>query len=166
MRWRFWIALSLVSGVACLCAATSDAESSIPSFTARQLAADPREGWPTSGGSLSHPWSLRFDSSGNLDVVSNGGSTIQTYNGQPGAFLGTLASGLSNPEYLAGEPGNVIQGNLIGTNASGTAALPNGYGIMIATAAGPTIIGGTAAGAGNACEAADKKVLLGYGVKV
>ena len=43
----------------------------------------------------------------------------------------------------------VVQGNLIGTNAGGTAAIPNGHdGIFINDAPNNTI-GGTAAGAGN-----------------
>jgi titin len=45
----------------------------------------------------------------------------------------------------------VIQGNLIGTNAAGTAAIPNGAGIFLASGATftNTMIGGTVAGAGN-----------------
>jgi hypothetical protein len=43
---------------------------------------------------------------------------------------------------------NIIQGNYIGTNAAGTAALANDAGIFLDTAAG-TQIGGSAAGAGN-----------------
>ena len=45
--------------------------------------------------------------------------------------------------------GNTIQGNLIGLNASGTAAIPNGgEGIYVGTVR-DTQIGGTAPGAGN-----------------
>ena len=45
----------------------------------------------------------------------------------------------------------VIEGNFIGTNATGTAALPNSYGIYITPDGGPggNMIGGTAPGAGN-----------------
>ncbi len=50
---------------------------------------------------------------------------------------------------LAGAIGNIIEGNRIGTNAAGTAALGNtSHGIQIAGGTG-TVIGGTAAGAGN-----------------
>ena len=49
--------------------------------------------------------------------------------------------------------GNQVQGNYIGTTASGTAALKNGYyGIMLSNAPANTI-GGTAAGAGNVISA-------------
>ncbi|MHB8646480.1 MAG: beta strand repeat-containing protein [Thermomicrobiales bacterium] len=43
---------------------------------------------------------------------------------------------------------NVILGNFIGTNPTGTAAVPNGFGVYIAAADGNTV-GGSAAGAGN-----------------
>src|SRR5262249_55454266 len=49
----------------------------------------------------------------------------------------------------ASKGGNLIQGNMIGTNAAGTAALPNGHdGIDIVNSAGNTI-GGNGAGARN-----------------
>ncbi len=49
-----------------------------------------------------------------------------------------------------GSPGTVIQGNKIGTDVSGTAAIGNaGYGVLIATSVYDNMIGGTAAGAGN-----------------
>jgi titin len=45
--------------------------------------------------------------------------------------------------------GNRVQGNYIGTNATGTAAVRNLYGVYITTFAQDNTIGGTAAGAGN-----------------
>jgi uncharacterized repeat protein (TIGR01451 family) len=50
---------------------------------------------------------------------------------------------------LASAGGNVIQGNFIGTDLTGTAALPNGTGIQIENDAPNNLIGGTNAGAGN-----------------
>jgi parallel beta-helix repeat protein len=45
---------------------------------------------------------------------------------------------------------NVVKGNYIGTNASGTAAVPNGgQGVLISTDAQDNTIGGTASGEGN-----------------
>jgi hypothetical protein len=53
----------------------------------------------------------------------------------------------------AGESGTVIQGNYIGTNAAGTASLPNVAGIAIGIVSpaniGTVLVGGTTAGAGN-----------------
>ena len=53
--------------------------------------------------------------------------------------------------WSAGSNGNVIQGNMIGTNVTGTAAIANGtYGILLFTGSPQnTIIGGTATGARN-----------------
>src|SRR5207249_7570442 len=49
----------------------------------------------------------------------------------------------------SGATGNVIQGNLIGTDASANAALPNGQGVTIEQGASNNLIGGTTPGAGN-----------------
>jgi hypothetical protein len=52
-----------------------------------------------SGGNLVNPFGLRFDSAGNLEVTSRPLGQIQTYD-STGAFLGELATGLTNPAYL------------------------------------------------------------------
>jgi titin len=50
----------------------------------------------------------------------------------------------------AGTSGNRVEGNFIGTNVSGTAAIPNGSGgISLSSGAVNNTIGGTVAGAGN-----------------
>ncbi len=52
--------------------------------------------------------------------------------------------------YNSTATGNIIQGNRIGTNAAGTAGVPNsGAGIRIFTSANNNTIGGTTAGTGN-----------------
>ena len=48
-----------------------------------------------------------------------------------------------------GTNGNTVKGNYIGTNAAGTAAIPNNTGVVIAGGAQNNTIGGTAAGEGN-----------------
>jgi hypothetical protein len=71
--------------------------------------------------------------------------------GGAGVGEGNLISGNTLGGIAITEPTarwNVVQGNRIGTNADGTAALGNGNGVTIAHGADNTI-GGTVAGAGN-----------------
>jgi hypothetical protein len=49
----------------------------------------------------------------------------------------------------SGTAGNVVAGNYIGTNAAGTAALPNQIGVLISGGSTGNTVGGTAAGARN-----------------
>jgi parallel beta-helix repeat protein len=49
----------------------------------------------------------------------------------------------------SGTDGNVVKGNFIGTNASGTAAVPNSLGVQIDWGAQGNIIGGSGPGEGN-----------------
>jgi uncharacterized repeat protein (TIGR01451 family) len=73
---------------------------------------------------------------GNGLVLLGGGSTIEglVIHSFPGAGIA-----------LAGGPGNLIQDNYIGTDVTGTIAMPNGIGVGIDHSAGNTIGGPTAA---------------------
>ena len=51
--------------------------------------------------------------------------------------------------YASGTDGNVVRGNYIGTDASGTAAIPNVIGVAFHSDASNNTIGGTAVGEGN-----------------
>jgi probable HAF family extracellular repeat protein len=66
----------------------------------------------------------------------------------PGA--GNLISGNRlDGVAIASGTGNVVQGNRIGTDVSGTAAVPNHHGIELLPGSSGTLVGGTAPGAGN-----------------
>jgi parallel beta-helix repeat protein len=63
-------------------------------------------------------------------------------NGAGNLISGNMGSGvrLSDP----GTTGNLVQGNLIGTDAAGTSSIPNGgFGVAIANGASANLIGGT-----------------------
>ena len=81
-------------------------------------------------------------------VIIEVGATGNTIGGTA-AGSGNLISGNAvDGVHLLGS-GNLVAGNRIGTNAAGTAAIPNlDDGVVIAAGGGDTI-GGTAAGAGN-----------------
>ena len=94
------------------------------------------------------------DPSGNLDTGSNGtgivinsssnniigGTSVSSRNVISGAGFAISVFGINGN-------GNVIQGNYIGTNAAGTAALGNFLGIAVGTS--NNIVGGTVPGARN-----------------
>lgn len=76
--------------------------------------------------------------SNTIGGVGPGAGNVISGNGQNGIFI-----------YGETSTNNVVEGNFIGTDATGTTAVPNGYaGVAISNA--PAIaIGGTASGAGN-----------------
>jgi CSLREA domain-containing protein len=97
------------------------------------------------------------DVTGTIDLgnVTNGvqisgasGNTIGgTVSGARNVISGNNFSGVA---ILSGSTGNQVQGNLIGTDVTGTADLGNTFeGVFIGSGASNNTIGGTAAGAGN-----------------
>ncbi len=65
---------------------------------------------------------------------------------------GNVISGNTNAGVLisnSGTTGNVVAGNLIGTNAAGTQAIPNSIGVQITAGASGNTIGGTVTGSRN-----------------
>jgi hypothetical protein len=83
---------------------------------------------------------------GNVDWGVILGAASNTVGGTTAA-AGNLISGNHSGGVVIWAVGNVVAGNFIGTDAAGTAALPNDQGVYVG-ASGNTI-GGTAAGAGN-----------------
>lgn len=90
-------------------------------------------------------------------VQMNGGSDHNviggTTSGSGNVISGNQGHGIQVGGSFSGSEGNnTIQGNRVGTNAAGTAAIPNGVnGINIAGSSFNNI-GGTDAGAGNVCS--------------
>jgi titin len=93
-------------------------------------------------------------------ALANGGYGIGLFAGAAGNRIGGVTPGAGNviagnKDYgvLIGGEGtdrNVVQGNLVGTDATGGRALPNGsFGILVYGGARDNTIGGTVAGAGN-----------------
>jgi titin len=83
--------------------------------------------------------------------ISNGANG-NTIGGTTAAHRNVISGNSHNGLQItgAGSDSNVIQGNFIGTNAAGTAALPNLFdGIEVLGGAKFNVIGGTAGGAGN-----------------
>jgi uncharacterized repeat protein (TIGR01451 family)/CSLREA domain-containing protein len=82
-------------------------------------------------------------------ISINGGANNTIGGTVPGA--GNLISGnLQNGVQLTGGTVAVVQGNFIGTNASGTSAIPNSLaGVLIEGSSHNSTVGGTASGAGN-----------------
>jgi titin len=84
---------------------------------------------------------------GSRGVLVAMGSSNTIGGAAPGA--GNLISGNNNGVEI-GNGGNTVQGNLIGTDVTGTRALGNQIGVFLQGPSGPgSLIGGTAAGAGN-----------------
>src|SRR5262249_25719296 len=77
-----------------------------------------------------------------VSQITIGGTT-------PGAGNVISGNGRSGIELYGYASDNLIAGNLIGTDLTGTVALGNGDGISISTGASNNIIGGTTTGARN-----------------
>ncbi|MBC8401565.1 MAG: T9SS type A sorting domain-containing protein [Candidatus Marinimicrobia bacterium] len=94
------------------------------------------------------------DVTGTISLGGNGISVASPDNliggTEPGAgnlISGTIGAGIWIGDDSPGSERNIIQGNLIGTDITGTIALPNEEGIVIIAA--NNTVGGTTEGAGN-----------------
>jgi titin len=83
-------------------------------------------------------------------VYINGGAENNTIGGTATGAGNVLSDNTDHGVDIAGSSHNVVQGNLIGTNGAGTAALGNlKSGVFLEQGADDNLIGGTATGAGN-----------------
>jgi hypothetical protein len=94
------------------------------------------------------------DAFGNVAIPNGDGIEIFTGTntiGGTGTGARNIISGNGDGIFISGgvvTSGNVVQDNYIGTNAAGSAAIPNSIGVHLG-AAGNNTIGGTVTGAGN-----------------
>ncbi len=90
---------------------------------------------------------------GGVDIEASGSTIGGTTSG-----AGNLISGNSYYGILIGASDNLVEGNRIGTDATGTLALYNKDGIMISSPG--NTIGGTTSGAGNLISGNEEGVLI------
>ena len=100
--------------------------------------------------------------SSNGIFITNGASA-NTIGGAGSAATNVISGNSKNGIYLlgSGTTGNVVLGNLIGTNAAGTASIGNSDGVEIAFSASGNTVGGTVSGASNVISGN-----TGYGIEI
>jgi titin len=102
----------------------------------------------------------------NYGLVIDGGSTNNTIGGTSASYRDVISGNATWGVYIsgAGTKGNVVEGDYIGTDYTGTKAVPNGYnGLDIVFGANSNTVGGTTAGARNVISGNSYEgVLLGF----
>jgi hypothetical protein len=96
-------------------------------------------------------------------TVSGGGGTGALIGGTAAASRNLISGNVNFGVFLDGAARNTVQGNYIGTDVTGTVAVPNGAGVLAQSGATGNLIGGTALGAGNVIAAGGASVQLSSG---
>jgi hypothetical protein len=125
---------------------TPSARNIISGWQSEQVALNGSGGMPPGSGNVVEGNYIGTNAAGSAGFVSNPASsfTLGIYGWNNTVISDNLISGLG--EAIQAEDGDRIQGNKIGTDATGTQPLPNGFGIWAVSSA---LIGGTTPGAGN-----------------
>ena len=122
------------------------------------------------GGNVVQGNLIGLDATGTVDL-GNAGYGIQLIGGT-GQTIGGISAGASNVVsgnnsvgvlIESGSNGNIVQGNYIGTDITGTSAIGNSLGGITVYSAN-NIIGGTAAGRGNVISGNNQEGLTLWGV--
>src|SRR5262249_23601731 len=91
-----------------------------------------------------------------------GAANVISGNGQDGVLIMSGSFTYNSNTYPLNTSANVVLGNLIGTDRSGTAALGNGSdGVFLTEGAAQNTIGGTVGGAGNVIGFNGEGIVLG-----
>ena len=101
--------------------------------------------------------------SGNGITITSAGNTI---GGMTSSARNVISGNTGNGVLITGSgaTGNVVQGNFIGTDATGAAELPNSFQGVVIQDAPANIIGGTTAGSGNVVSGNDQSGVTIAGV--
>ena len=92
------------------------------------------------GGGTSPGNSTGIDVTGSTSIQIGGANAVDT-----NVISGNADDGI----HIAASSSDVVEGNLIGTNAAGTGAVPNAYGVVVDPSDSDNTIGGSTSGAGN-----------------
>jgi titin len=96
-------------------------------------------------GSVGPIWLHHFGTNEKVQITAGVANTCPG----PGETVFFWSQPISIPAAPPVASGNVIQGNKIGTNPAGSAAIPNNEGVVVMGASSDTLIGGPSTGDGN-----------------
>ncbi len=82
-------------------------------------------------------------------LIGNSGTSSASANTVGGVFANVISGNTTAGVLIVGSSGNLVEGNLIGTQKNGTSKLGNGDGLAIESSATANTIGGTSAGTAN-----------------